>query len=128
MKYVAMAKAVCLYVFIVVYWALLIVLYSPVQLPVTLIAIWVEKTGEVHWRKWRYNLWIGQDQSLNALLGGDRDITLSSRIGWNAERGSQTALYMEAWLNPVWELFTGIDNHCRRAIERDEQHNKHWGA
>ncbi|WP_377690369.1 hypothetical protein [Pseudobowmanella zhangzhouensis] len=72
MKYVAMAKAVCLYVFIVVYWALLIVLYSPVQLPVTLIAIWVEKTGEVHWRKWRYNLWIGQDQSLNALLGGQR--------------------------------------------------------
>lgn len=121
-------KAVLLFAFICAYWIVLVIVQLPVLLPVTLIACFVERTGEVHWQRWRYNLWIGQDQAVNTMLGGDRDITVSSRIGWNAEQGSKTALLMESWLNPVWQLFTGQDNHCRRAIERDENHNKHWGG
>ena len=59
-------------------------------------------------------VFVAFDQLLNALLGGDEDETLSSRLGKDARRGR----YVGCVLCKLLDL---IDkNHCEKAIERDE--------
>lgn len=82
----------------------------------------------IDWKMWRYNLWIADDQNVNAMLGGDRDITVSSRVGYNARRGNGIALKMEVVINLLFKLAINQDDHCQASIERDEQHNKNWGG
>ena len=59
-------------------------------------------------------VFVAIDQLLNALLNGDEDETLSSRLGKDARRGR----YVGCVLCKLLDL---IDkNHCEKAIERDE--------
>ncbi len=64
--------------------------------------------------QWAMNVLIALDQLGNALLGGDPDETISSRLGKAQERGSGYG----AWLRKILDW---IDkDHCAEAIERDE--------
>lgn len=64
--------------------------------------------------KYIYNILIGINQLFNAILLGDPDETLSSRIGKEAKRGNKFALF----LSKILDFFD--ENHCEEAIEEDE--------
>jgi len=106
-------KAKILLVVVSLLWLYLIVIMLPLQLPATLFAT-----------KSRYTwaLWIGQDQLVNAILGGNPDVTISSRVGYHATRGSKTALAMEFVIDWLFEKIANEKNHCRTHIEHDEVH------
>ena len=112
-------KAKLLLLSIALTWAVLIVIMSPLQLPVTVVAIWVEKL-----RLYRYGLWIAQDQLVNAIHAGNPDVTVSSKVGYMAREGSETASAMAKVIDWGFLKFTGQVNHCRVSIETDEQHYK----
>lgn len=100
-------------------WLFFIIVMSPLQLPVTMLAIKVSRL-----RGYRYKLWISQDQLVNAIHNGNPDITVSSRIGWMAERGSRTASAVAVVVDWLFYIAIGQVNHCRASIERDEDHTK----
>lgn len=59
-------------------------------------------------------VFVAFDQLLNAILGGDEDETISSRIAKDKRRGRKFACVLCKMLD--W-----IDkDHCEKAIERDE--------
>lgn len=74
--------------------------------------------------KWLINVLIGWDQLLNALLGGDPDETISSRLGKLKLRHGGVI----PWRRPLSKMIDwGLDridrNHSIDAIERDEGKN-----
>ena len=68
-------------------------------------------------KKWFWNVLIGIDQLANAILGGDPDETISSRLGKVIARKSETNNL--AWL-VCWVLDKIDPDHCRKSIEADE--------
>lgn len=112
-------KAKLLLLSVAVTWLFFIMVMSPIQLPVTLLAIKVKQL-----RGYRYKLWISQDQLVNAIHNGNPDITVSSRIGWMAEQGSKTAAAMAIVVDWLFYVAIGQVNHCQASIERDEDHTK----
>lgn len=109
------AKLILLSVAIV--WLFFIVIMSPLQLPVTIAAIWLKQL-----RGYRHKIWIAQDQLVNALHNGNPDITVSSMVGYMAESGSKTAKAMAAVIDFLFYIAIGQRNHCAVSIERDEEH------
>lgn len=73
-------------------------------------------------RRYRYALWIAQDQDVNVIFGGNPDITVSSKVGYMSARGSQTAKYMEKTIDWLFYIAVGQENHCAASIEAQEQH------
>lgn len=69
-------------------------------------------------KKYLYNILIGIDQLSNAILGGDPDETMSSRMGKHVARH-------DSWFcNLVCALLNKIQpGHCIKAIEKDEGKN-----
>lgn len=65
-------------------------------------------------KKYLYNILIGVDQLANAILGGDPDETMSSRIGKGARQGNKFCILLSKFLD-IFEK-----NHCKEAIEEDE--------
>lgn len=98
-------------------WIVLFLVMSPIQLPVTIAAIWVKGL-----KRYRYGLWIGQDQLINAMHNGNPDVTVSSKIGYMAMKGSNTALVMEKVVNFLFYISVGQKDHCKASIEYDEEH------
>lgn len=123
--------AVMLLILVGLFWLWLILVKLPLTLPITLIATFKNTSTifgkTVDWKGWRYNLWIGDDQNVNTMLGGDKDVTVSSRVGFNAKRGNAIALHMEKVIDFLFRMTVGQENHCRASIEYDENHNKNWG-
>lgn len=76
-------------------------------------------------KKWFWNVFIGLDQLANAILGGDPDETISSRLGKYVARNAETNNL--AWLI-CWVLDKIDPGHCQRSIEQDEGKNEviHW--
>lgn len=65
--------------------------------------------------KYMWNVLLAFDQFINAILGGDPDETISSRLGKHLEKRNCK------FCNFICKLLNIIDpNHCRDAIERDE--------
>lgn len=69
-------------------------------------------------KKYLYNILIGIDQLANAILGGDPDETISSRMGKHLARKDC----------PICNLLCSLLNkiqpdHCIKAIEPDEGKN-----
>jgi len=62
------------------------------------------------------NLIISADQTGNALMGGNRDITISGRVGLASALGSKTAMVLEFLINSLFFNRT----HCWDSIEWDE--------
>lgn len=75
-------------------------------------------------QRYLLNILIAVDQLASALLGGDPDETISSRLG-KAQRGDYGVTQSYLWLPLVWVvdlIFWPVDgwSHCRRRIEEDE--------
>jgi hypothetical protein len=119
-------------VLIVYFWGMSTLVKLPVILPVFLMSKFTDKSEvlgkQVYWGKWAYNMFISDDQSANTVLGGDRDITVSSRVGFNAKEGNPIALRMEIVIDYLFYVFAKQENHCRVSLEIDEKHNKDWGG
>jgi hypothetical protein len=69
-----------------------------------------------------YGLWIAQDQDVNAIFGGNPDVTVSSMIGVVKLSGSKTALYVANVVDKLFYLAVKQVNHCVVSIEHDEEH------
>jgi hypothetical protein len=117
---------------VVYFWLGPTVLKAPLILIAFIISKFKKKSiifgKKVRWGEWAYNMFIADDQNANAALGGNRDITVSSRVGYNAKRGNGIALKMEKVINLGFLVFAKQKDHCRVSIEVDEQHNKEWGG
>ena len=93
-----------------------------------------------------YNLFLSVDQLLNAIFGGDADITISARIGFFADRyrhyppaGGQQApqvsrcqrnywIFHEKIVNLAWKPVDG-PSHCLDAYSADryeDYRSKNW--
>lgn len=113
----AWLKAKILLIAIALVWLFLIAVMSPLQLPVTLLAMPFKRL-----RQYRYGLWISQDQLVNAIFGGNPDVTVSSKVGYMALQGSATATYMAKVIDWLFYVAVGQINHCYASIEKDEEH------
>lgn len=72
--------------------------------------------------RWGLSFWLWTDQGVNVILGGNEDVTVSSKVGYKQLNGSKTAHVMALIINFFWYLGTGQKNHCIEAIEYDEEH------
>jgi hypothetical protein len=118
----ALVAAYLLLLSVAFWWAVLILAMGIVQWPVTIAAIFYPKL-----KPWRYHIWVGQDNAVNALHGGNMDTNVSGRIGWHAMRGSKIALHMERFVNLLFWITKGQRDHCRQSIEPDETYHRHLG-
>lgn len=109
-------KAKLLLLSVALVWGVLIMLMLPFQLPVTIAGIHPKL------KRYRYGVWIAQDQMVNAIHFGNPDVTVSSKVGYMAEQGSKTAKAMAAVIDLLFKLAVNQDNHCQVSIERDEEH------
>lgn len=67
------------------------------------------------------NLVVATNQLINALLGGDPDETISSRLGKGARDGCRVCRVV-CW---IIDRFTN-DGHCARYIEEDRGRRQVW--
>ena len=111
------AKALLLSVGLI--WAFFICISLPIQLPITLASFLVSNE---RLKRYVWGFWIWQDQAVNAILGGNPDVTVSSKVGYMAEQGSKTAKAMAVVIDLLFKLAVGQENHCAVSIERDEEH------
>lgn len=85
------------------------------------------KNSHLVFRQYCLNVLIAIDQLINAILLGDPDETISSRLG-KTQRGDHGPFWRRFW----WPLRLTVDglfylvgepNHCIRSIEKDEGQN-----
>ena len=100
-------------------WGYLIYTIWQIQTVITLLGF----SGNKTLKDWSYNFWIAQDQLVNAFFFGKCDVTISSKVGLMAEKGSKTAQCMEFVIDYLFYIAVGQVGHCRASIERDEEHN-----
>lgn len=112
-------KAKALLVLVALIWAFFICICSPVQVPIT-VASFAIKNERL--RRYVWGFWIWQDQAVNTILGGNPDVTVSSKVGYMAEQGSNTAIAMAYAIDWLFYIAVGQKNHCAVSIERDEVH------
>ncbi len=112
-------KAKLLLLSVALIWAFFICISLPVQLPITLASFLVRNE---RLKIYVWGFWIWQDQAVNAILGGNPDVTVSSKVGYMAEQGSSTAQAMAVVIDLLFKVAVGQENHCAVSIERDEEH------
>lgn len=71
-------------------------------------------------RRYLLNIAIALDQGCNALLGGNPDETISSRVGRAAMNDRAFAAEAEWLVDAMFRLLGDGPGHCRRNIEWDE--------
>lgn len=71
-------------------------------------------------RRYLLNLAVAADQGWNAILGGNPDETISSRVGRAALNDRPFAAEMEWLIDALFRLLGAAPGHCRRHIEWDE--------
>ncbi len=71
-------------------------------------------------RGWLRNVAVAVDQGCNAVLRGNPDETISSRVGRAALAGKRWGLICEAIIDRLFRLLGEAPGHCRREIEWDE--------
>jgi len=90
------------------------------------------KKGEKY-KKYVWGLWIADDQAVNARLGGNPDVTVSSKVGVlsnkfgkHPNRPSMTARAMEKFIDTGFKAISGQENHCDESYEPDEEHYSYF--
>lgn len=71
-------------------------------------------------RRYLLNLAVAADQGWNAILGGNPDETISSRVGRAALSDRPFAAELEWLIDALFRLLGAAPGHCRRHIEWDE--------
>lgn len=67
------------------------------------------------------NVLVGVDQLANAVLGGDPDETISSRVGkWQRDKAKRSRWRRRLSYGLCLVLHLFDRDHCRRSIEDDE--------
>lgn len=112
-------KSKLLLLSVAVVWTFFICVCLPLQLPIT-VARFVIKNDKL--KRYVWGWWIWQDQAVNAIHGGNPDVTVSSKVGYMAEKGSKTAQAMAIVIDFIFLVAVGQKNHCQVSIERDEEH------
>lgn len=112
-------KAKLLLLSVALIWAFFIFICLPIQLPTTFARFF---TRNERLKRYVWGFWIWQDQAVNAILGGNPDVTVSSKVGYMAEQGSKTAAAMAVVIDLLFKVAVNQDNHCAASIERDEEH------
>lgn len=112
-------KAKLLLLSVALIWAFFICISLPVQLPITIASFLVSNE---RLKRYVWGFWIWQDQAVNATLGGNPDVTVSSKVGYMAEQGSKTAKVMASVIDFLFYVAVGQKDHCAVSIERDEEH------
>lgn len=98
-------------------WLSLILIMGPFQLATGILSrFWAPA------RDWNYSIWILQDVAVNVIHGGSHKVTVSSKIGWMAIAGYSAMLWMERVVNWIWLTVLNEENHCRNAIEPEDNH------
>jgi hypothetical protein len=121
-EFAAFIAAYLLLISVVFWWVLLVFLLSPIQVPVTLASIFCKA-----FKGWAYHIFIGEDQMVNTLHGGNMDTHVSGRVGFHAQRGSSIAAHMERPINLLFWAIKRQENHCRASIEHDEIYHLRMG-
>lgn len=67
------------------------------------------------------NLIVGTNQLINAILGGDPDETVSSRLGKGERDGCRVCRFICVLIDLVTN-----DRHCERYIENDRGKRQVW--
>jgi hypothetical protein len=104
------------------FWVAFILIKSIVLVPVGIMAICTKESQlfgtKIEWRRWLRDMVISDNQSVNTMLGGDRNVSISSRVGHHAVQGNSMALKMEKFINIIffWE-----DNHCRKCSKNNQK-------
>lgn len=121
----AWLKAKIILALIAVVWASMIIISSPLQVPLTIL-------GRLKSEKLKaasYSFWIWQDQGVNVIVSifamrpANPDVTVSSKVGYMAENGSKTAAAMAFIIDWLFWIAIRQKNHCYASIERDEKHH-----
>ncbi len=71
-------------------------------------------------KRYLLGLLIAIDQGWNAVLLGNPDETISSRVGKAALEGKRWALIARAVIDWLFLSLAGQSNHCAESIEWDE--------
>lgn len=112
-------RAKALLLLILLMWLWLAVTSLPLQLLITFAPFFFDKQ---RLKQWRLDYWVAQDQYINAILLGNPDVTISSRVGWFARQGSQTAQVTESIINWLFFVTTGEKNHCENSYQKNKEH------
>ena len=103
-----------LIVFIVL--ILLLILLTPFVL---FIAIFFAVFASDKYKQWGVNCWEGFDNFGSAILGGDPDESISSRLGKARRAGSRLTFVANKVDLVADDIFNDV-NHCNKSIEADE--------
>jgi hypothetical protein len=114
-------------VFILFLWVFLAASKVLVMLPVGIVALFKEKSvvlgTTVCWRVWFSSMVRADNHNINTALGGDRNTSLSNRVGTQALKGVSMAIKLQSAINL---LFFWENNHCKEAINKDRTNLKSW--
>lgn len=110
-------RALIILLLIIAMWLVQIIIASPLQLPLTILAL---TTKSEFIRKWCLSIWIGQDQYINSVLFGNPDNTISSRVGMLSMMGNPVAKSLEKVIDGFFRITFKQQSHCRDSIENDE--------
>jgi hypothetical protein len=99
-------------------------------IPCTIALLWKK---DKEYKRYVWGIWIGQDQLVNRTLGGNPDVTVSSKVGYlsnkfgkHSNTPSMTARAMEKFIDFGFKKLAGQDNHCDESFEADEEHYSYF--
>ena len=101
-------KAKLLLLSVALIWAFFICISLPVQLPITLASFLISNE---RLKRYVWGFWIFQDQAVNAILGGNPDVTISSKVGYMAEQVSKTAKAMAVVIDLLFKVSAADNNY-----------------
>lgn len=96
-----------------------------IMLPIQAISLALSKFSD-KFKGWNYSVWILQDVAVNVIHGGSHKVTVSSKIGWLSQQERTGAKGTEQFVNWLWIIFFGIDDHCQKAIEKEDDHRYNY--
>lgn len=107
-----------------------LIIAEPEIIPCTIALLWKK---DKEYRRYVWGLWIGQDQCINRTLGGNPDVTVSSKVGYlsnkfgvHPRRPSKTARLVESVIDFGFKKLAKQDNHCHVSYEADEEHYSYF--
>lgn len=71
-------------------------------------------------RAYLFNLFVGADILVNAIIGGDPGETLSSRAGKGKRKGQPVHTFFAGLIDLLFEVLFSEEDHCENSIQYDE--------
>lgn len=82
---------------------------------------YIEGKGKYAIVQWGYNVGVALSQVLSAILGGDPDETICSRVGRAEKAGKKWAI---KYASPFLDFLLGEEGHTKLSVEHDEAFKK----